>query len=100
MVLQIFRARAAEAPEAKASAAAPLIAFQGAGRAAWSARDTGTLTRIGFLDNPVGHRCVKLIAEAAAAVPVVAQDLDRRFDALSARIRFDKHDRNDRRHYR
>ncbi len=81
MVLQIFRARAGAAPEAKASAAAPLIAFQGAGRAAWSLRDTGTLTRIGFLDNPVGHRCVKLIAEAGAAVPVVVQDLDRRFDA-------------------
>jgi HK97 family phage portal protein len=81
MVLQIFRARAQEAPEAKASAAAPLIAFQGAGRVAWSARDTGTLTRIGFLDNPVGHRCVKLLAEAAAAVPVLAQDIDRRFDA-------------------
>ncbi|PCG13638.1 MULTISPECIES: hypothetical protein [Sphingomonas] len=28
------------------------------------------------------------------------RDLDRRFDALSARIRYDKHDRNDRRHYR
>ncbi|TPE50729.1 phage portal protein [Amaricoccus solimangrovi] len=80
MVLQIFRARAEAAPEAKASAAAPLIAFQGAGRVAWSARDNGTLTRIGFLDNPVGHRCVKLIAEAAAAVPVIAQDVDRRFD--------------------
>ncbi|PZQ51649.1 MAG: phage portal protein [Rhodovulum sulfidophilum] len=81
MVLQIFRARSREAPEQKASAAAPVIAFQGAGRAAWSARDPGTLARIGFLDNPVGYRCVKLIAEAAAAVPVVAQDLDRRFEA-------------------
>ena len=41
---------------------------------AWSPRDTGTLTRIGFLGNPVAFRCVKIIAEAAAAVPVVVQD--------------------------
>ena len=80
MVLQIFRAKPAP-PEAKASAAAPMVAFQGAGRAAWSSRDTGTLTRVGFLQNPVAFRCVKIIAEAAAAVPVVVQDTDRRFDA-------------------
>jgi HK97 family phage portal protein len=79
MVLQFFRGRPA-APEAKASAAAPVVAFQGAGRAAWSARDTGTLTRVGFLRNPVAFRCVKIVAEAAAAVPVVVQDATRRFD--------------------
>jgi HK97 family phage portal protein len=78
MVLQFFRR---PPPEAKASAAAPVVAFQGAGRAAWSARDTATLTRIGFLGNPVAFRCVKIIAEAAAAVPVVVQDDARRFDA-------------------
>lgn len=43
MVLQIFRRPPAPA-EAKASAAAPLVAIQTAGRAAWSARDTQTLT--------------------------------------------------------
>ena len=88
MVLQFFRtpratsgaASGSEPQEAKASAAAPVIAFQGAGRVAWSARDTSTLTRVGFLGNPVAFRCVKLIAEAAAAVPLVVQDADRRFD--------------------
>ena len=79
MVLQYFRTRR-EAPEAKASAAAPVVAFQGAGRVAWSARDSSTLTRVGFLGNPVAFRCVKIVAEAAAAVPVVVQDADRRFD--------------------
>ena len=74
MVLQIFRRRAGGRAEVKASAAAPVVAFQGAGRAAWSARDTATLTRVGFLGNPVAFRCVKIIAEAAAAVPVVVQD--------------------------
>ena len=83
MVLQFFRmSRGSRTgpPEAKASAAAPVVAFQGAGRVAWSARDTATLTRVGFLGNPVAFRCVKIIAEAAAAVPVVVQDADRRFD--------------------
>ena len=81
MVLQFFRMSRPEPPEAKASAAAPVVAFHGAGRVAWSARDTSTLTRVGFLGNPVAFRCVKLIAEAAAAVPVVVQDADRRFEA-------------------
>lgn len=80
MVLQYFRMSKPEAPEAKASAAAPLVSFHGAGRAAWSSRDNATLTRVGFLNNPVAFRCVKLIAEAAAAVPVVVQDSKRRFD--------------------
>jgi HK97 family phage portal protein len=84
MVLQFFRTSRAEPPEAKASAAAPVVAFHGAGRVAWSARDTSTLTRIGFLGNPVAFRCVKIIAEAASAVPVVVQDADRRFDAHPA----------------
>jgi HK97 family phage portal protein len=81
MVLQIFRMSKPDVPEAKASAAAPVVAFHGAGRVAWSARDTATLTRIAFLKNPVAFRCVKVIAEAAAAVPVVVQDAATRFDA-------------------
>lgn len=84
MVLRMFRSARAEPPERKASAAAavaaPVVAFQGAGRAVWSSRDAVTLTRVGFLGNPVAFRCVKLISEAASAVPVVVQDADRRFD--------------------
>ncbi len=83
MAWQIFRMSKPAAPEAKASAA-PALAFHGAGRATWSSRDTGTLTRVGFLGNPVGFRAVKLIAEAAAALPVVAQDAERRFEAHPA----------------
>ncbi|MCF6443493.1 phage portal protein [Nereida sp. MMG025] len=51
------------------------------GGIAWSARDTGSLTRSGFTGNPVGFRAVKLIAEAAAALPLVLQDASRRYDA-------------------
>lgn len=80
MVLQLFRTSKPEAPDAKASAAGPVVAFHGVGRVAWSGRDSATLTRVGFLNNPVAFRCIKLIAEAAAAVPVVVQDAQRRFE--------------------
>ncbi|MEL6207854.1 MAG: phage portal protein, partial [Pseudomonadota bacterium] len=65
----------------KASATGPVTAPVGAARAIWGPRDTLTLTRDGFLSNPVGHRAVKLVAEAAAALPVVCQDRDRRYEA-------------------
>lgn len=80
MVLQYLRSRAeARVPEEKASATGPVIAFHGGGRPAWSARDTGSMIRTGFLGNPVGFRCVRMIAEAAAAVPLVLQDETQRF---------------------
>jgi HK97 family phage portal protein len=70
----------APAPERKASATGRVVALaSGAGRAVWSSRDTASLTRGGFVGNPVGFRCVKLIAEAGAAVPLVCEDRDRRY---------------------
>ncbi|MFP7570845.1 phage portal protein [Marivita sp. S2033] len=75
------RNRAEAAPaEAKASAVGPVVAWQNMGRVAWSARDTASLTRSGFVGNPVGFRAVKLIAEAGAAVPLVLQDAERRYE--------------------
>ncbi len=74
------RGSAGEAPEAKASAAGPVVAWQTGGRVAWSPRDAVSLTRTGFSGNPVGFRSVKLIAEAAAALPLVLQDQAQRFD--------------------
>jgi len=80
MVFDFFRKNAGKVPESKASAAGPVIAYHGAGRVAWSPRDTGSMTRTGFIGNPVGFRAVKLIAEAAAALPMVLQDHERRYD--------------------
>ena len=80
MVLSMFRRAAPAAPEKKASATGPVVAFHGAGRVAWSPRDTVSLTKSGFAGNPVGFRAVKLIAEAAAALPLVLQDAERRYD--------------------
>ncbi len=80
MKFGIFGRGADVTPEVKASASGPVIAWGGGGRVAWSARDTVTLTKVGFLGNPVGFRSVKLIAEAASALPLVLQDTERRFD--------------------
>lgn len=74
------RGSAGEAPEAKASAAGPVVAWQTGGRVAWSPRDAVSLTRTGFSGNPVGFRSVKLIAEAAAALPLVLQDQAQRYE--------------------
>ncbi len=81
MVFDFLRRGSAEAtPEAKASAAGPVVAWQTGGRVAWSPRDAMSLTRTGFSGNPVGFRSVKLIAEAAAALPLVLQDQAQRYD--------------------
>ncbi|MFV0492419.1 MAG: phage portal protein [Pseudorhodobacter sp.] len=74
------RGKSEEVPERKASATGPVVAWSGSGRVAWSPRDTVSLTKAGFLGNPVGFRAVKLVAEAAAALPLVLQDNERRYD--------------------
>ncbi|PVA08052.1 phage portal protein [Thalassorhabdomicrobium marinisediminis] len=78
------RPEADEQVEVKASAtgriAARAAGWGTAGRAVWSARDSATLTRHGFAANPVGFRAVKMIAEAAASLPLVLQDDERRYD--------------------
>ncbi|MEL6808458.1 MAG: phage portal protein [Pseudomonadota bacterium] len=82
MVFDFFRSRAAvDVPEQKASATGKVVAWQTGGRVAWSPRDAVSLTRSGFSGNPVGFRSVKLIAEAAAALPLVLQDGAQRFES-------------------
>ncbi|PHO04041.1 phage portal protein [Rhodobacteraceae bacterium 4F10] len=80
MVFDFLRRQTTEAPEHKASATGPVVAYHSAGRVAWSPRDTVSLTRTGFSGNPVGYRSVKLIAESAAALPLVLQDGQTRFE--------------------
>ncbi len=79
-VFDMFKRGTEEAPEAKASATGPVIAYSGSGRVAWSPRDTSSLIRTGFSGNPVGFRSVKMIAEAAAALPIVLQDATTRYE--------------------
>ena len=80
MAWNIFRRAEAAAPGQKASATGRVVAWGSSGRVAWSPRDTVSLTKTGFSGNPVGFRAVKLIAEAAAALPLVCQDAARRYD--------------------
>jgi HK97 family phage portal protein len=62
------RSRAAAPPEAKASRASRLLAVGGAPEARWTPREGRSLAEQGFRRNPVAHRCVKLVAEAVAAL--------------------------------
>ncbi|MEP3441578.1 MAG: phage portal protein [Sulfitobacter sp.] len=79
-VFDFLKRGTADVVEAKASATGRVVGVQTSGRVAWSPRDTVSLTRTGFANNPVGFRSVKLIAEAAAALPLVCQDMVQRFD--------------------
>jgi len=80
-VFDFLKRGTTEVAEVKASATGRVVGVQTSGRVAWSPRDTVSLTRTGFAGNPVGFRSVKLIAEAAAALPLVCQDAVQRFDA-------------------
>jgi phage portal protein BeeE len=56
--------------ERKASAVGRVVAWGNGGRVAWSPRDTVSPARSGYQGNPIGFRAVRLIAEAAAALPL------------------------------
>lgn len=82
MVFEFLKRGAAPvAPEVKVSATGRVVAMATGGGVAWSPRDAVSLTRNGFMGNPVAFRAVKLIAESAAALPLVAQDCERRYEA-------------------
>lgn len=82
MILDYFRQGSdRQVPEKKASAAGRVASWGSVGRVAWSPRDAASLTRTGFVANPVGFRCVMMIAEAAASLPLVLQDADQRYAA-------------------
>ncbi|GEO84373.1 MULTISPECIES: phage portal protein [Alphaproteobacteria] len=58
--------------ETKASGSQGFSLVAGEGEARWSGRSYPTLSREGFMKNPVAHRTVRLVAEAAAAIPWLA----------------------------
>ena len=76
-----FGRRREAVPETKESAVGAVIALQHVGRPVWTPRDFASLAREGFAQNPVVYRCVRMIAEAAASVPLMVQvDGERRDD--------------------
>jgi len=59
-------------PEEKASRTGPLIAFQSLGGPVWSPRDYAAFAREGFMQNAIVYRCVRMISEAGASIPICA----------------------------
>ena len=55
----------------KASATAPLIAFTSNHQPVWTPRDYAAFAREGFTQNAIVYRSVRMIAEAAASVPLL-----------------------------
>ena len=70
-------------PETKAARA--MVAWHAPGRPVWSARDHAAFAREGYAKNAVAHRCVRLIAEAAASAPLRVSPHDHPLAALLAR---------------
>lgn len=70
-MLDFLRRGSPAAPSQKASAVGRVLAHASSGRVSWSPREPSSLTRQGFTGNPIGFRAVKLIAETAAALPLV-----------------------------
>lgn len=60
--------------ENKASRARALIALSQPAAPAWTPRDYASLARAGFEKNVIAYRCIRLVAEAAAAVPLKVID--------------------------
>jgi HK97 family phage portal protein len=84
-MLDFLRRRALQPGEQKRSRTAPLIAWHDGGRARWTPRDYAALAREGYQKNPVAHRCVRLIAEAAAQLPFTLKRQPRPDEGLGAR---------------
>jgi HK97 family phage portal protein len=60
----------------KASAVGPLIAWEPLGQPVWAPRDYSAFAREGFMQNAIVYRSVRMIAEAAASVPLLLYEGD------------------------
>ena len=60
--------------EQKQSATGKLIAVQSAGQPVWTPRDYAALAKEGFAQNAICYRCVRMISESAASVPLKLYD--------------------------
>lgn len=68
-------------PEAKASRTGPLIALESLHQPVWSPRDYASFAREGFMQNAIVFRAVRMVAEAAASVPLLLYDGDVEIEA-------------------
>jgi HK97 family phage portal protein len=63
--------RAVPRAETKASGVGPLIALDTLRQPAWTPRDYAAFAREGFMGNAIVYRCVRIVAENAASVPLL-----------------------------
>ena len=70
-MLKILDRFFAAPPDAKASRVQSSIALYFGGHPVWTPRDYAALAREGFSQNAIVHRAVRLIAEAAASLPLI-----------------------------
>ena len=68
----------ANTPDETKSGGQSLFTLTRLGEANWTGRGFASLTTEGFGRNPVVYRCVRMVAEAANRVPLVAMDGDAR----------------------
>ncbi len=60
----------------KGSATGALVAFEQLGQPVWSPRDYAAFAREGFMQNAICYRSVRMIAEAAASIPLLLYEGD------------------------
>ncbi|KQW31147.1 portal protein [Rhizobium sp. Root274] len=66
------RARASDEKALSPRPGMALALIAGEGEARWTGRSYAALSREGFMRNPVAHRCVRLVSEAAASIGSLA----------------------------
>src|SRR5262245_33732954 len=72
----LARISARTAPAVKASRTGPVIALEHLHQPVWSPRDYATFAREGVMQNAIVYRAVRMVAEAAASVPLLLYDGD------------------------
>ena len=61
-------------PREEKSSGGLMVALAQLGAAQWGGRDVRSLIRDGYLRNAIAYRCVRMISEAAASVPLSTHD--------------------------
>ncbi|MBL8564747.1 MAG: phage portal protein [Hyphomicrobiaceae bacterium] len=72
--LMPWRAQGPTAAEMKASRAQRLVAIEHLGEPVWAPRDYASFAREGFMQNAIVYRSVRMVAEAAASIPLLLYD--------------------------
>lgn len=66
-----WRTEATTGISRKASKAHRLVALESLGQPQWAPRDYAAFAREGFMQNAIVYRCVRMVSEAAASIPLL-----------------------------